>query len=115
MFLLNTQENLILVLCWYNVKSIITQVFSPSWHVEVILSFDFSPFVCDAVRISPPHSLASRKTMKTEVPCHSRYGTIKIPSRSKALSAEHRPKFCSPSLAMVTSPNVKILKRDVKQ
>jgi hypothetical protein len=33
-----------------------------------------------------------------------------------ALSAEHRPKFCSPSPAMVTSPyEWKILKRDVKQ
>jgi hypothetical protein len=29
---------------------------------------------------------------------------IKIPPCSKALSAEHRPKFCSPSPAMVTSP-----------
>jgi hypothetical protein len=41
---------------------------------------------------------------KTEVPCHSRCGTIKIPSCSKARSAEHRPKFCIPSPAMVTSP-----------
>jgi hypothetical protein len=37
---------------------------------------------------------------KTEVPCHSRCGMIKIPLCSKALSAEHRPK----SPAMVTSP-----------
>jgi hypothetical protein len=28
---------------------------------------------------------------KTEVPCHSRCGKIKIPPCSKALSAEHRP------------------------
>jgi hypothetical protein len=28
---------------------------------------------------------------KTEVPCHSRCGTVKTPSCSKALSAEHRP------------------------
>jgi hypothetical protein len=39
---------------------------------------------------------------KTEVPCHSRCGTIKIPPCSKALSTEHRPKFCSPSLVTVT-------------
>ena len=34
----------------------------------------------------------------------SRCGTIKIHPCSKALSAEHRPKFCSPSPVMVTSP-----------
>jgi hypothetical protein len=45
----------------------------------------------------------SDETGKTEVPSHSRCGTIKIPPCSKALSAEHRPKFCSPSPAMVTS------------
>jgi hypothetical protein len=31
----------------------------------------------------------SDETGKTEVPCHSRCGTIKIPPCSKALSAEH--------------------------
>jgi hypothetical protein len=37
-----------------------------------------------------------------------------IPFGSKALSAEHRPKFCSPSPAMVTSPyKWNILKRDI--
>jgi hypothetical protein len=46
----------------------------------------------------------SDETGKTEVPCHSRCGTIKIPPCSKALSAKHRPKLCSPSPAMVTSP-----------
>jgi hypothetical protein len=46
----------------------------------------------------------SDETGKTEVLCHSRCGTIKIPLCSKALSAEHRPKFCSPSPAVVTSP-----------
>jgi hypothetical protein len=67
------------------------------------------------VRIDPPHPLICRnleatewggpsdETGKTEAPCHSRCGTIKISPRSKALSAEHRPKFCSPSPAMVTS------------
>jgi hypothetical protein len=35
---------------------------------------------------------------KTKVPCHSRCGTIKIPPCSKAMSTEHRPKFCSPSM-----------------
>jgi hypothetical protein len=67
------------------------------------------------VRIGPPHPHAchmrrlngggpSDETVKTEVLCHSRCGTIKIPPCSKALSAEHRPKFCSPTPAMVTSP-----------
>jgi hypothetical protein len=46
----------------------------------------------------------SDETGKAEVPCHSRCGTIKIPPCSKALSAELRPKFCSPSPAMVASP-----------
>jgi hypothetical protein len=42
-------------------------------------------------------------------------GTIKIPPCSKALSAEHRPKFCSPSMAMATSSYMwKILQRTVK-
>jgi hypothetical protein len=80
------------------------------------------------VRIDPPHPLVSPKrrlnggggvpsneTGKTEVPRHSRCGTIKIPPCSKALSAEHRPKFCSPSPAIVTSPYKRnILERDVK-
>jgi hypothetical protein len=42
------------------------------------------------------------ETGKTEALCQGRCGTIKIPPCSKALSAEHRPKFCSPSPAMVT-------------
>jgi hypothetical protein len=51
------------------------------------------------VRIDPPHSLVCRKrrlsgdrpldkTGKTEAPCHSRCGKIKIPYCSKALGAE---------------------------
>jgi hypothetical protein len=45
---------------------------------------------------------------KTETPCNSRCGTIKIdPLCSKALSAEHRTNFCSPSPAMVTFPYLK--------
>jgi hypothetical protein len=44
------------------------------------------------------HETTSYKTIedetgKTEVPCQSRCGTIKIPPCSKALSVEHRPKF----------------------
>jgi hypothetical protein len=90
-------------------------------------SSDTSP-VRILVRIGPPYPHACRKrrlhdwggpsdeTGKTEVLCHSRCGTIKIPFCSKALSAEHRPKFYSPSPAMVTSPcKWKILERDVKQ
>jgi hypothetical protein len=51
---------------------------------------------------------------KTEVLFHNRFGTIKIPPCSKALSAKNRPKFYSPSPAMVTSPyKWNNLKRDV--
>jgi hypothetical protein len=60
------------------------------------------------VRIGPPHlpeatewGGPSDETGKTEVPCHSRCGTIKILPCSRALRAEHRPKFCSLSPAMV--------------
>jgi hypothetical protein len=62
------------------------------------------------VRIDSPHPIVCRKrqlngggpsdeTGKTEVPCHSRCGTIKFPPCSKAMNIEHtcRPKFCSPS------------------
>jgi hypothetical protein len=42
------------------------------------------------------------ETGKPEALCHSRCGTINIPPSSKALSAEHMPKFCSPSSVMVT-------------
>jgi hypothetical protein len=44
---------------------------------------------CKATKWGGP----SDETRKTEAPCHSKCGTIKIPRRSKALSAEHRPKF----------------------
>jgi hypothetical protein len=46
----------------------------------------------------------SDETRKTEVPCHSRCGAIKIPPCSKARSAEHRPKFYSLSPVMLMSP-----------
>jgi hypothetical protein len=45
----------------------------------------------------------SDETVKTEVPCRSKCGMIKIPSCSKALSAEHRPKFAALSSTMVTA------------
>jgi hypothetical protein len=41
---------------------------------------------------------------KTEVPCHSRSATKMTPLCSKALRAEHMPKFFNPSAAIVTSP-----------
>jgi hypothetical protein len=58
------------------------------------------------VRIVPPYPLVcckrrlnggvpSDETGKSEVPCRSRCGTIKIPPCSKALSAEHRLKFAA--------------------
>ena len=45
----------------------------------------------------------SDETVKTEVPCRSRCGMIKIPPCSKALSAEHGPKFAAQSPVMVTA------------
>jgi hypothetical protein len=70
----------------------------------------YPPLVCRKRRLNPLD-----ETGKTEVPCHSRCGTIKITPCSKAISAEHRHTFCSPSPAMVTSPyKSKILERDVK-
>jgi hypothetical protein len=44
----------------------------------------------------------SDETIKIEVPCCSRCGTIKIPLSSKIMSAEHRP-FAALSPAMVTA------------
>jgi hypothetical protein len=65
------------------------------------------------VTIDPPHPIVCRKrldgagpsdeTGKTKAKCHSRFGTRKIHPCSKALSAEDRPKFCSPSPLIVTS------------
>jgi hypothetical protein len=73
------------------VNSSILSAFSPTdWPMRI------------RVRIGPPHPLVCRKRRlnrvvlrmrpEKQVPCHSR-----DPSCSKALSAEHRPKFCSPS------------------
>jgi hypothetical protein len=45
----------------------------------------------------------SDETGKTDALCRSRCGMIKIPSCSKAPSAEYRPKFCSLSPIMVMS------------
>jgi hypothetical protein len=42
----------------------------------------------------------SDETGKTEALCHNRCGTIKIPSYSKVLSAEHISKFCCLSPAI---------------
>jgi hypothetical protein len=50
----------------------------------------------------------SDETGKTEVPCHSRCSSIKIPPSSRALCAEYRPKFCCPSPVMQ-----EILQQDV--
>jgi hypothetical protein len=67
------------------------------------------------VRIHPPLPLLCRrrrlcgaviriKHEKNKASCDSRCDTIKIPHCSRALGAEHRPKFRSPSPAMVSSP-----------
>jgi hypothetical protein len=75
------------------------------------------------IRIGHRHPLVSRKRrlngvalrMSPEKP--SRCGTLKILPYSKVMSAEHRPKFCNPSQAMLTSPFLsrKVLEQDVKQ
>jgi hypothetical protein len=49
--------------------------------------------------------------MKPEKPRPVWCGTIKILPYCKALSAEHRPKFCSPSPVMVTSRYIKAKKK----
>ena len=41
------------------------------------------------------------RRQKTEAPCHSRCGTIKIPSDSEPVSAEYWPKFCRSILMIV--------------
>jgi hypothetical protein len=74
------------------------------------------------VRIYPPHPLVchkkaiewggpsdQKKKKKIKINIKKRTKTkmwhdIKIPHCSKALSAEHRPKFCSLSPAMMTPP-----------
>jgi hypothetical protein len=73
------------------------------------------------VRIDPPHPLVYRKRRlmgRTFGWDRKNRGPVSqqvIPPCSKALSAEHRPKFCSPSPAMVTSTyKWNILERDVK-
>ena len=56
------------------------------------------------------------ETAKPEVLCHCRCCTIKIPPRSKAISAEQRPTFCIFSPTMVTSPYERnILEQNVKK
>jgi hypothetical protein len=71
----------------------------------MIISSELTRPVRNWVRIDPPRPLVccykeatewgspSDETRKAEAPYHSRCGTIKIPPCSKALSAEHRPKF----------------------
>jgi hypothetical protein len=62
-----------------------------SWHPYIILCCHFQ------VRIDPAHPIYVVSCdwvwgdQKTEAPCHSRYGTIKLPRCLKALSAKHRP------------------------
>jgi hypothetical protein len=58
-------------------------------------------------REAPEWGGPSDETGKTEVLCHSRCGAIKIPPCSKALSAEHRPKFCSTGIGDVSIIKVK--------
>jgi hypothetical protein len=79
------------------------------------------------VRIDPPHPLVCRKRrlngailqMRPEKrgPVSQQVWHDKDPSLLKGhLSAEQRPKFCSPSPVQVTSPfKWNILERDVKQ
>jgi hypothetical protein len=71
------------------------------------------------VRIDPSHPLVCRKRRmngvirKNRGPVSQQVLHNKDPSLLKALSAEHRPKFCSPSPVMVTSTyKRKILESD---
>jgi hypothetical protein len=79
----------------------------------VTLAFNQWPWILGSSvtilwNIIPIHTLSENL-------CPGQCGTIKIPPCSKAMSAEHRPKFCSSSPAMVTFPyKWKILERDVK-
>jgi hypothetical protein len=112
--------------CW---EPILTRiVMDPYWLLPTIYVFSFyTRFRRIRVRIDAPHTHPcvsyeatewggpADETGKTEAPCHSRCGTIEIPPCSKALIAEQRPKFCSPSPVMVTSPyRWNILEQDVK-
>jgi hypothetical protein len=82
------------------------------WGSGLIRINQTRPFMCRERRLN---WAVPNETGKTEVPCHNSCGTIKILPCSKVLSAEHRPKFWSPSPAMVTSPyKWQILERDVK-
>jgi hypothetical protein len=72
-------------------------------HVRIRVGIDPPhPFVCRKRRLNGRPVLRMRPEKPR--PRVSRCGTIKIPPCSKALSAEHSPKFCSPSPPMVTSP-----------
>lgn len=48
---------------------------------------------CKATKWDSPFG----ETAKTEAPCRSRSGTVKITRCLKVLSAEQRPKLCGPS------------------
>jgi hypothetical protein len=92
----------------------------PGQHLHVLLGSIFCSRSAVLISIYLKHTTKwggpSDETGKTEAPCHSRCGMIKIPPCSNALSAKHRPKFCSSSPVMVTSPyKWNILERDVKQ
>jgi hypothetical protein len=98
------------------------------WWLSVTHAISlFSTWACDNLYLQTSPSLLCRKRRlngtvlrmrleKIEVLYKFRCDMIKIPLRSKALSAEHWTKFCRPWPVMVTSPHKwKILERDVKQ
>jgi hypothetical protein len=68
----------------------------PDWNI-------FSTPFCVMYEATEWGSL-SDETGKTEAPCHSRCGTIKVPPYSKAMGDEHRTKICSSSPVIVMSP-----------
>jgi hypothetical protein len=100
-------------------------------YLEVVITFfSSSILLCTSlktlslvrirVRIDPPRPLVCRKRRLNGAVLRIRQKksrsrvTIKTPPCSKALNAEHRPKFCSPSPATVTSSyKWKILEWDV--
>jgi hypothetical protein len=73
---------------------IMTSLYIVTFPVRIRVRIDLPhPLVCHKRRLNG--AVLRIRPEKTEVPCHSRCGTIKIPHCSKALSAEYRPKFAA--------------------
>jgi hypothetical protein len=62
--------------------------FAPIGKILITIDVETDMHIADHSRTMSKWGGPSDKTGKTEVPCRSRCGTIKIPPCSKALSAE---------------------------